>query len=136
MTGSGGGDRQEEHSRLKEKILLDLGGRANVLVENSPNGKWRSLYGNRVVTIGYPGAPDIRGMVSFSDSGLILAISLAVEVKTGSGRLRKNQRRWRDRFISLGGLYILARRVEDVHSVIGPPGSTLSRTQICEAIHG
>lgn len=132
-----GGDRQAEHTKLKTEILLDLGGRGNVMVENTPNGLFRSVRGSRVVRIGAPGMPDIRGLVHVLQSRHTprFAVALAVEVKTGRGTLRKNQQKWRSRFISCGGLYILARRVEDVHIVIGPPGSVFSVTQFEEAIN-
>ena len=137
-----GGNQQAKHGSLKDQILIDLGSRANVMIENTPNGLFRSVHGNRVVRIGHAGMPDIRGAISTSvthpDSGhwfMTAAVALAVEVKTGRGVLRKDQRKWRDRFISCGGLYILALRVEDVHTVVGPPGSTFNLTQLEEALN-
>lgn len=130
-----GEDGKWTHSELKDAVLIDLGERSNVLIENTPNGKFRVLHGHRVVHIGREGMPDLRGVISVTDTGLRFAAALAVEIKTGSGRLRPPQRKWRARFVSLGGLYILARRVEDVRAVIGPTGSSFTLTQLKEALN-
>lgn len=53
------------------------------------------------------GSPDLVGVLR-PDGRM-----LACEVKTPEGRLRPEQRMWRDAFIAAGGLYILARSPED-----------------------
>lgn len=52
--------------------------------------------------IGVKGEPDTQGTTPFGKS-------IAVEVKTRGGRLDKPQRAWRDAFVALGGLYMVAR---------------------------
>lgn len=123
-----GGNQQARHGELKNEILIDLGSRENVLIENTPNGLFRSVKGGRVVRIGRQGMPDIRGTIRLDRPRC--GVMIAVEVKTGRGRLTKPQRKWMERFTSLGGLYILARKVDDIHAVIGPPGSIFTLTQM------
>lgn len=107
-----------EHDKLKRDILITLGCRPDVLVENSPTGKFRHIYRKEVIAIGASGRPDITGtrkLPIVTGNGVqYTGQSFAVEVKTGSAKLSTQQKRWRDRFESLGGLYVLARSVEDV----------------------
>ena len=65
----------------------------------SPNG--------HMIRYGLVGSCDILGICR---GGRFLGI----EVKTGSGRLRKEQEAFRDMIQRFGGLYILARSLEDV----------------------
>lgn len=91
---------------------------------------YRVLLG-RPVKVGTPGMPDILGWWTreFTEVWTVnpdgfnpverrearrWARMFAIEVKTEEGRLRPEQEQWRDVFIRAGGLYVLARRVEDV----------------------
>ena len=94
-----------EHMRLKNEILLYLSS-SGVFVWNNPTGKFYTHTG-AVVSIGIKGAPDILGVCRNG-------CALAIEVKTGAGRLSQEQVNWRKRFTQSGGIYVLARRVEDV----------------------
>jgi hypothetical protein len=115
-------NRQVEHDRLKADILCYLGARSDVLVENTPTGRYIQPNGGWI-TIGAPGRPDIRGvwriLIARSPTTRYAGLAFAVEVKTGGGDLEAHQRRWRNRFQDLGGLYVLARSLDDVQSVFG-----------------
>lgn len=44
---------------------------------------------------------------------------IGIEVKTKTGKQSPEQKRWQDNIIASGGIYILARCVEDVERVLG-----------------
>ena len=52
------------------------------------------------------GVPDILGCVGGQFIG--------IEVKTKTGKMLDSQKRFRQRFVESGGIYILARSVDDV----------------------
>jgi len=61
--------------------------------------------------IGVKGWPDIDG--SFSVGRVthigVRALPIAIEVKTSKATRTKEQKKWGDRFVSLGGVYVVAR---------------------------
>ena len=69
--------------------------------------------GMRVIKIGNPGAPDILGIVNGS---LMAGCLLAIECKTGEAVQSKEQKSWQKMIESYGGIYIVARELEDVLS--------------------
>ena len=127
-------DQQAAHDRLKNDILIALGQRPDILIENNPTGVFRSFYRQAKIRVGVPGRPDITGTWSVpidkSPSARYVGLAFAIEVKTGSGRLGPQQRRWRDRFEALGGHYVLARSVEDAVNAFpqGGPAWTTERS--------
>lgn len=64
--------------------------------------------GSRILKFGLPGAADILGLVK--PFGRLIAI----ECKTGSGKLSTEQASFRSMVEHYGGLYIEARGLEDV----------------------
>ena len=82
--------------------------RALVTVARCGGRAWRQAVGTffsvrgHVYRFGIPGMPDIGG---FTATGR----ALQIEVKTGSGRARPDQRRWGELIKEAGGVYILAR---------------------------
>jgi hypothetical protein len=94
-----------EHMRLKSLVLVkvsQLGGMA----WNNPTGVFFTKTGV-LVKVGVPGAADIVGETQHGRA-------LAIEVKTGTGRLSEDQNKWRLAFESRGGLYIECRSLDDV----------------------
>lgn len=94
-----------EHMRLKSLVLVkvsQLGGMA----WNNPTGVFFTKTG-APVKVGQPGAADIVGETSEGRA-------MAIEVKTGAGRLTDDQIKWRDAFVKRGGLYIECRSLDDV----------------------
>lgn len=98
-------------SELQTQIFLTFGslpfvkiwrtntGRANMAKPGQPP-RW--------VQFGAVGQPDITGILS--GSGRFLAI----EIKSATGKQTPEQRRFEAMVKSMGGVYILARSVEDV----------------------
>lgn len=94
-----------DHMRLKSLILVKIS-QLNGMAWNNPTGVFFTKNG-ALVKVGQLGAADIVGETSEGRA-------LAIEVKTGSGRLTEDQIKWRDAFVKRGGLYIEARSLEDV----------------------
>lgn len=69
--------------------------------------------GLRSMQVNIPGCPDLIGWLS--PSGKFIGI----ECKGDRGKLRPEQIAFRDRLEKDGGLYIVARSVEDVDRVLG-----------------
>lgn len=74
----------------------------------------------RPIMFGIKGEADIQGWIcieSIHVNGQLMKLSkpvalcFAVEVKTGTGKLSKDQMNWRDMFIRLGGTYVEGRDV-------------------------
>ena len=93
---------------IKAAILLALGRRPDVLAWNHPTGLARSLTPPyQPVTYGLVGSADIIGVLGPDGR------AIAVEVKTATGRQSEQQRKFEAAFRRCGGLYILARSVDD-----------------------
>lgn len=101
-------------AQIQQQILLALGGRHDCRVWRNNVGAARTQDG-RVVRFGTKGQADILGVLRLpTGTGLFVAI----EVKSARGRLRPEQRAWGAMVQAMGGLYIVARSVEDaVHAV-------------------
>lgn len=69
---------------------------------------------HRYIHYGLPGSGDLTGLVVRGGVGA----RLEIEVKTGSGKLSKDQRLFRAMILSMGGYYIEARSVEQVLSEV------------------
>lgn len=69
-------------------------------------------YRDRTVRFGVPGQADISGLVFPSGR------RLEIEVKTKTGRQSKPQIAYAEMTRAMGGLYILARCVEDVYNAL------------------
>ena len=67
----------------------------------------------RWVQFGIPGQPDVMGLAELSSIGW-LGRAIGIEVKSPTGRQSPEQQRFQAIFERFGGLYILARSVEDV----------------------
>ena len=94
-----------DHMRLKNRILMRLS-EQGAMVWNNPTGVFYTRTG-QPIKVGVPGAADIIGLTARGQA-------LAVEVKTGTGRLSPEQKKWRDVFCAHGGLHIEAHKLEDV----------------------
>ena len=73
-------------------------------------GLARPVHQTHLIFFGVKGEADLQGIIY--PRGRFLAI----EVKTNSGRLTKEQERWRDMIIKFGGAYIEARSLDDAIS--------------------
>lgn len=67
----------------------------------------------RFVRFGFPGCPDILGTMPGGTS-------IAIECKTGTGRLTPEQDEYRRDVESLGAVFVLARELDDLARALGP----------------
>jgi hypothetical protein len=119
--------------KLTAEILKRHGARPDVrLFRNEAAGAWvgktkgRTTAGDVILQRGAkmiqaglaPGSADLIG---FKLDESHVARFVSIEVKTGSDRLRKGQRAWRDLMERMGALWCVARSVEDVDDLLGPP---------------
>lgn len=63
---------------------------------------------HRPVAFGVPGEPDIDGIMPIGRYG----VRVGIEVKVGADRLRDDQMAFRDMLLRAGGIFVLARSVE------------------------
>lgn len=104
------------HEQLVNECLLALSARGILAWKNTTGEGWvgrivnqaggmLTLAGFRRVHFGLAGSTDILGI-------LVGGRALVVECKTGTGRMRENQRNFRGAVEKRGGLHIEARSVE------------------------
>jgi len=83
-----------------------------IAIGSMPNVRiWKRVVGfdrQKGIKYGIPGESDLQGIIA--PHGKILAI----ECKTGLGKLNQDQIRFRDMIIKFGGIYIEARSVEQI----------------------
>lgn len=96
-----------QHQKLVDDLLIAFGSRIDVRCWPRIVAKGSPLHNDEItLQFGIVGETDIDGIVA------PFGFRLAIEVKTGSGKLSKEQIRWRDMIIKFGGIYIEARSVE------------------------
>ena len=93
--------------RLKNHALVRLS-ELGAYCWNNPTGVFRTREG-QIVKVGTPGAADILGVLHGQ--------AIAVEVKTGTGRLSDSQKKWKAVFERHGGKYIELRTLEDLNDI-------------------
>ena len=96
--------------QLQNAILRTFGTRLDMRIWRANVGVAR--YGDRVVVFGLPGQADISGLLPGG-------IRLEIEVKSPTGRQSEDQRNFQAMIERFGGVYVLARSVEDVWDKIG-----------------
>jgi hypothetical protein len=102
--------------QIQQAILLELGSRADVRVwrQNSGMAVPLSDKSGRPVRYGVNGCADISGMVTIDGLG----VRLEVEVKSATGRQSPDQKRFEAMIRSRGGVYILARSVDEAVAML------------------
>ena len=95
---------------IKAAILVRLS-QLGCFAWNNPTGVAVPLGQKHAVRYGNPGAPDVLAIVP---GGRLLA----VECKSARGRQRPEQRAWQLRCEAVGGVYVVARSVEDVERAV------------------
>lgn len=110
-TGAGVTSKPDADPRLETPIMREI----LIAVSRLPEGMfWRAnvgvaiTFGGRVVRFNVKGMPDIMGAYRSRPVG--------IETKTSSGRLNTYQINFRDAFTNAGGIYILARSLDDALS--------------------
>lgn len=97
---------------IMQRILLALGAHPACRVFRLNTGALPDRATGRIVRFGVVGGADIIGLLR--PSGRFLAI----EVKSATGRQSEQQRRFQAMVESCGGLYVLARCVEDAVNAV------------------
>ena len=99
------------HSDLVHMLLMKLSFPGCRCWKNH-TGVARAMHDDdQIVAYGLKGSADITGIL-LCKSGR--GVRLEVECKTGTGRLRTEQKNFRDMILAMGGLHIEARDVESV----------------------
>lgn len=96
---------------LVQAILLALGARPDCRAWRNNTGRLANPRSGRWVAFGLPGSADILGILR---GGTFLA----VECKTRTGRTRDAQEAFGRMVASMGGVYVLARSVEDAVAAV------------------
>ena len=94
---------------IQNAILREFGTRADMRLFRMNVGKF--LVQGKWVSFGVPGQADLSGILPGG-------IRLEVEVKTASGKQSEDQQRWQRMIEKFGGVYVLARSVEDVWAAV------------------
>ena len=105
-------------AKAQAEIMLYLGTLSHVRVWRQNTGK-AELRG-RVVQFGVPGQADISGIVAPHGR------RLEIECKSATGRLRTQQRKFGEMIERMGGLFVVARSVEDVKDAFRARGISTS----------
>lgn len=99
---------------VKNEILLALGQRADVYVQNTPVGTFRAMDNpQRLVKIGAPGQSDIFAVVAVTITpemvGRTVGLAAFLEAKTAKGSQRDTQERFQAAVERRGAFYALVR---------------------------
>lgn len=82
-------------------------------------GKARlSDWDKNLISVSIPGQCDAWGWFPLTVNGITLLIHIEVECKSGNAVLNTEQKKWKNQFESMGGLYILLRKPEDIRTSI------------------
>ena len=94
---------------IQQEIRLALGQRHDIMMFRINVGKFRPIDGgSRVIQSAPEGTPDLLGVISPGRA-------FAIEVKTDKGKQRLAQVAWQNAWEKRGGIYIIARSVDDVY---------------------
>ena len=97
-----------KHQILVNEILCVLSKNKNIRVWANNTGSAMSFDSERILKYGLVGSADILGIVAPNGT------MLCVEVKTGAGVQSEAQKRFQEMITSRGGIYTLARSVDDI----------------------
>lgn len=95
---------------VQQNIRLALGMRDDIFMFRINVGVFRPLHGDqkRAIRSAPDGTPDLLGVKAPGQA-------FAIEVKTARGQQRDAQKAWQRAWEKRGGIYILARSVDDVY---------------------
>ena len=103
--------KKSEH-QIQNEILAEFGARKDMRIWRQNTGA--IVIDNRMVKFGVPGQADITGLLIPSGR------RLEIEVKNAKGRQREAQKKFQAMIEKSGGIYILARSVDDVYEKLSP----------------
>ena len=99
------------HTELVKDILREFGARTDLRIWSQNTGAARTKTG-QVVKFGIKGQADLSGVM------LPGGRRIEIECKTGNATQTKEQIRWQAMIEKYGGLYVLARGVDDVRRAL------------------
>lgn len=100
-------------SKIQVEIIRRLAGERRIRVWRNNTGSLQDPSG-RWIQFGLVGSSDLLGILA--PGGQLLAI----EVKSETGKLSKEQRAFGEMVERFGGVYVVARSVADVESALSP----------------
>lgn len=113
---------------IQNAILRAYGTRPDMRIWRMNTGA--AKFSGRLVQFGVPGQADLTGILPVEVTcprcmELIarLGVRLEIEVKSETGRQEEEQRNYQAIIERFGGLYVLARSVEDVRNAIDEYGN-------------
>lgn len=98
-----------KHGELVNEILIKYGTDKRLKIWKNHVGLFLTLKGTPM-KVGIPGASDIFGI---RHDGKFISI----EVKVGADYLKDQQKRWGAMVLTMGGLWIVARKASDVEEI-------------------
>lgn len=107
------------------RVLLAIGGRQDARLWRQHAGKARSFYGHAILQLAPDGAADTVGIIAtpcHCGCGRVYGLHLAIETKGTTGRQSKDQKAFQSMIERFGGIYVLARSIEDVHEQLRSRG--------------
>lgn len=103
-------------TQIQQDIMIALSD-AGYLVNRQQVGKFKSMYGDRIVNVGQPGMADISAIVPVTITsdmvGQTIGAYVEIEVKTLTGTQRQAQKLRELAVNKRGGRYIVARSPAD-----------------------
>ncbi len=107
---------QNPETKIQNRIMIDMS-KKGYLVWRNQVGLFKTMDG-RTVNIGVKGSADLMAVkptvITPDMVGQTLAVFVAVEVKTATGRQSEPQKKWQAAVEKLGVEYILARSEQDI----------------------
>lgn len=107
---------QNPETKIQNRIMMDMS-KKGYLVWRNQVGLFKTMDG-RTVNIGIKGSSDLMAVkptvITPDMVGQTLAVFVAVEVKTATGRQSEPQKKWQKAVEKLGVKYILARSENDI----------------------
>lgn len=108
--------RKNDEAHLQAAILIAWGSHPRLRIARVNTGA--AMLNGRLVKFGVPGTGDLVGLIA--PTGRMLQI----EVKTAKGKQREAQTRMQRIVTQFGGLYVVARSVQDVDAALAAEGIT------------
>ena len=107
---------QNPETKIQNKIMMAMSKKGWLCWRNQV-GLFKTMDG-RTVNIGIKGSSDLMAVkptvITPEMVGQTLAVFVAVEVKTATGRQSEPQKKWQKAVEKLGVKYILARSEDDI----------------------
>ena len=108
---------QNPETKIQNRIMMDMS-KKGYLVWRNQVGLFKTMDG-RTVNIGIKGSSDLMAVkptvITPDMVGQTLAVFVAVEVKTATGRQSEPQKKWQKAVEKLGVKYIIARCEDDIN---------------------